>query len=157
MEFQLSQPPPHRRGIPGLWSSKWPPSGITFFVEDPRAGCSTPGEVSKDQRRGGESPLWICLSCFFWCRTQLAFWVAGSHCQLMLIFSFTSTPTCGISSGLHLIHSLPVFMLGFVLIQRWDLAHGLVELHDVHKDSPLKPVQVLLDAIPSLQSAGHTT
>jgi len=38
-----------------------------------------------------------------------------------------------------------------------DLALGLVELHEVCPGPPLKPVQVTLDAIPSLQSVDRTT
>ncbi|KAM6384895.1 dTDP-D-glucose 4,6-dehydratase isoform 4-T5 [Alca torda] len=38
-----------------------------------------------------------------------------------------------------------------------DLALGLVELHDVRTDPPLKPVQVPLDGIPSLQHVDRAT
>jgi len=38
-----------------------------------------------------------------------------------------------------------------------DLALGLVELHEVHTGPPLKPVQVALDGITSLQSVDRTT
>lgn len=60
-------------------------------------------------------------------------------------------------AALNTFSAQPVFVLGIVLIQRQDLAYGLAVLHEVHKDSSLKAVQVLLDGIPSLQSADHTT
>jgi len=44
----------------------------------------------------------------------------------------------------------PVSVLGIALTQVQDLLLGLVELHDVGMGPPLKPVQVLLDGIPSL-------
>ena len=34
---------------------------------DPRTGCSTPGGVSQEQNRRGESPPSTCWPCFFWC------------------------------------------------------------------------------------------
>lgn len=45
-----------------LWSSPWPSSGLTLkgpcvlCTEDPKAGCSTPGGVSCEPSREGESP-----------------------------------------------------------------------------------------------------
>jgi len=41
----------------------------------------------------------------------------------------------------------PIFVLGIALSHVQDLALGLVELHDVHKGPPLKPVKVPLDGI----------
>ena len=48
-------------------------------------------------------------------------------------------------------------MLGIALIQVQDLALGLVEPHEVCIGPPLKPVQVPLDGIPSLQCVNRTT
>ncbi|KAK4828770.1 hypothetical protein QYF61_000795 [Mycteria americana] len=45
----------------------------------------------------------------------------------------------------------PVFVLGIAWTQVQDPALGLVEPHEVHTGSPLKPVKVPLDGIPSLQ------
>jgi len=44
----------------------------------------------------------------------------------------------------------PVLILVIVLSQVYDLALGLVELHDVHTGPFLKLIQVPLDDIPSL-------
>lgn len=38
-----------------------------------------------------------------------------------------------------------------------DLARGLVELQEVHKGPPLKPVKVPPDGVPSLQHIYRTT
>jgi len=51
----------------------------------------------------------------------------------------------------------PVFVHGIALTQDQDLALGLVEPHEVRTGSPLKPVNVILDGIPSLQHVDHTT
>lgn len=61
--------------------------------------------------------------------------------------------------GLFLIHSLPSQCLrwGLLSTQGQDLALGLAKLHGVLMGSPLKPVQALLDGIPFLQHAHHTT
>ena len=48
-------------------------------------------------------------------------------------------------------------MLWIALDQKQDLALGLVELHEVHTSLTLKPVQVPLDGIPSLQHVDGTT
>jgi len=45
----------------------------------------------------------------------------------------------------------PVFVLVIAPTQVQDLAFGLAELHEVLTSLPLKPVQVPLDGIPSLQ------
>ncbi|PKU40461.1 hypothetical protein llap_9237 [Limosa lapponica baueri] len=51
----------------------------------------------------------------------------------------------------------PVFVLGIAPTQVQDLARGLVELYEVHTGPPLKPVQDLLDDIPSIQCVDRTT
>ncbi|PKU41812.1 hypothetical protein llap_7885 [Limosa lapponica baueri] len=51
----------------------------------------------------------------------------------------------------------PVFVPGITMSQVQDLALGLIELHEVDMDPPLKPVQVSLDGIPSLQRVDCTT
>ncbi|PKU44988.1 hypothetical protein llap_4717 [Limosa lapponica baueri] len=51
----------------------------------------------------------------------------------------------------------PVFVLGIDPSHVQDLALGLAELHEVRTGPPLKPVQVPLDGIPSLQRVVHTT
>ncbi|GAB0208383.1 cAMP-dependent protein kinase inhibitor alpha [Grus japonensis] len=51
----------------------------------------------------------------------------------------------------------PVVVLGIVPTHVQDLALGLVELHAVLMASPLQPVKVPLDGIPSLQHVDHTT
>jgi len=51
----------------------------------------------------------------------------------------------------------PVFVLGIALTHVQDLAHGLVEPHEVRTGPALKPVQVPLDDIPSLQRVDRTT
>ncbi|KAK4810873.1 hypothetical protein QYF61_013281 [Mycteria americana] len=50
-----------------------------------------------------------------------------------------------------------VLILGIALTQVQALALGLVELHEVHMGPLLKPVQVPLDGIPSLQRINCTT
>jgi len=47
-------------------------------------------------------------------------------------------------------------VLGIAPAHVQDLALGLVELLEVHTGSPLKPVKVPLDGIPSLQHVDHT-
>jgi len=44
----------------------------------------------------------------------------------------------------------PASVLGIATTQVWDLALGLVELHEIGMGPPLKPIQVLLNSIPSL-------
>ncbi|PKU42315.1 rna-directed dna polymerase from mobile element jockey-like [Limosa lapponica baueri] len=51
----------------------------------------------------------------------------------------------------------PVFVSGIAMSQVQDLALGLVELHEVHMGSLLKPVQVPLDGIPFFQRVDHAT
>ncbi|KAK4818782.1 hypothetical protein QYF61_019128, partial [Mycteria americana] len=51
----------------------------------------------------------------------------------------------------------PVFVLWIVPTHAQDLALGLAELHEVRTGPPLKPVNVPLDGIPSLQRVDHTT
>ncbi|PKU48586.1 hypothetical protein llap_1122 [Limosa lapponica baueri] len=51
----------------------------------------------------------------------------------------------------------PVVVLGIAVTQAQDLALGLLELHEIRTGPPLKPVQVPLDSIPSLQHVGHAT
>ncbi|PKU40783.1 testosterone 17-beta-dehydrogenase 3-like [Limosa lapponica baueri] len=87
---------------------------------------------------------------------QLAFWAASAHCRLMLSFSSTNTPK-SFSSGLLSSHSLPNFVPGIATSQMQDLALDLVELHAVCTSLSLKPVQVPLDGIPSLQHVDHAT
>jgi len=71
----------------------------------------------------------------------------------MLSFSSTSTPK-SFSSGLLSIH-LWSRLIAPTHVQ--DLALGLVNLHEVHMVPPLKPVQVPLDGIPSLQCGNSTS
>ena len=51
----------------------------------------------------------------------------------------------------------PLLVLGIAPSCVQDLALGLVELPEVLMGPPLKPVQVPLDGIPSLQRVDHTT
>ncbi|NXW38884.1 F16P1 bisphosphatase, partial [Phaetusa simplex] len=51
----------------------------------------------------------------------------------------------------------PVFVPGLAMTHVQDLALGLVELHEVLTGPPLKPVQVPLDGIPSLQCVDRAT
>ena len=53
--------------------------------------------------------------------------------------------------------SQPVFVLGIAPTHVQDLALGLVELHEVCTGPPLQPIQVPLDAMPSLQRVNCTT
>jgi len=46
---------------------------------------------------------------------------------------------------------------GFAWTQMQDVALGFVEPHEVHIGQPLKPVQVPLDGIPSLQPIGQVS
>lgn len=48
-------------------------------------------------------------------------------------------------------------MLGIAITQVQDLARGLIELHEVHKDAVLKPVKILLDGIPFLKQTNCNT
>ena len=50
----------------------------------------------------------------------------------------------------------PVFVLGMAPTHVQDLAHGLVELHEVHMGTPLKPVKVPLESSLSLQHVDCT-
>ncbi|PKU30563.1 hypothetical protein llap_19132 [Limosa lapponica baueri] len=91
-------------------------------------------------------------------RIRLAFWAASAHCWLTLIFSSTSTPKCfTLRAVLNPFSTQPVFVLGIALTQMQDLALGLVELQEVCTGPPLKPVQVPLDGIPSLQRVDCAT
>lgn len=71
-------------------------------------------------------------------------------------FSSTSTPSPP-QGALSPFSTHPVFVLTAAQTQVQDLALGLVELHGVLTSLSLKPVRVPQDAIPSLQSASHTT
>ncbi|PKU46981.1 rna-directed dna polymerase from mobile element hypothetical protein [Limosa lapponica baueri] len=51
----------------------------------------------------------------------------------------------------------PVFVLGIAMSQVQDFALGLVELNEVYTGTLLKPVQVPLDGIPSLQRVDSAT
>ncbi|PKU42978.1 hypothetical protein llap_6739 [Limosa lapponica baueri] len=51
----------------------------------------------------------------------------------------------------------PAFVLGIALIHMQDLALGLVELHEVSTDPPLKPVNNPLDGFASLQHVDCST
>ncbi|PKU42653.1 hypothetical protein llap_7045 [Limosa lapponica baueri] len=52
----------------------------------------------------------------------------------------------------------PVFVLGIAMSCTWqDAELGLAELQEVRMGPPLKPLQVPLGGIPSLQPVDHTT
>ncbi|KAK4805320.1 hypothetical protein QYF61_018183 [Mycteria americana] len=51
----------------------------------------------------------------------------------------------------------PVLILVIALTRVQDLAHGLVELQEIHMGLLLKPVKVPLDGIPSLKHINCTT
>ncbi|GAB0191166.1 hypothetical protein GRJ2_001581900 [Grus japonensis] len=76
----------------------------------------------------------------------------------MLSFSSPNIPK-SFCSGLLSVHSLPslVVVLRVAPTPVQDLALGLVELHVVRMDLPLKPVKVPVDGIPSLQRVDRTT
>ncbi|KAK4808881.1 hypothetical protein QYF61_007996 [Mycteria americana] len=60
-------------------------------------------------------------------------------------------------AALNTFSAQPVFVLGIAPTQVQNFALGLVELHEVRTGPPLKPVQVPLDGIPSLQRVDCTT
>ncbi|KAK4810558.1 hypothetical protein QYF61_004521 [Mycteria americana] len=60
-------------------------------------------------------------------------------------------------AGLNPFPAQPVFVLGIAPTHVQALALGLVELHEVCTGPLLKPVEVPLDGIPSLQCVDHTT
>jgi len=68
----------------------------------------------------------------------------------MLIFSSTSTPSPS-SLSFNPFSTQLAFVLGIALTHVQDFAHGLAELHEFLRGPPLKPVQVLLDGMHSLQ------
>ena len=85
----------------------------------------------------------------------------GCKCTLLVVFASHPPITLkSFSSGLHSTHPFsnqPVFVPGIVSTHMQDLVLGLVELHKVCTDPPLKPVKVPLDGITSLQDIDHTT
>lgn len=91
-------------------------------------------------------------------RTDLSFWVESTHCWVMLSFSSTNRIKI-FSSGLLLIHSQPNLYFSFrlPLIRVKDLALGPAALPEVHIGPLLMPLKVLVDGIPALQHADHTT
>jgi len=72
--------------------------------------------------------------------------LVNQHPQVLLLRATLST----LSAQL-------LFVLGIALTQMLDLALGLVEPHQVCTGSPLKPIKVPLDGIPSLQHIDCTT
>ena len=60
-------------------------------------------------------------------------------------------------AALKLFSVQPVFALELTLNDVQNIALSLVELHEVRMGSPLKPVRVALDSIPSLQCVNCTT
>jgi len=59
------------------------------------------------------------------------------------------------SPALNPFSAQPVFVLGIAPSCMHDPALGLVERHDIRMGPPLKPVQVPLNGIPSLQRVSH--
>ena len=55
-------------------------------------------------------------------------------------------PQLLLRAALKLLTTQPIFVLGIAPTQVQDLAHGLVELHEVGMALPLKPVHVHLDS-----------
>lgn len=51
----------------------------------------------------------------------------------------------------------PVFMFGITSTQLQDLSPSLLELHEVNVDPLIKPVQILLNSIPSFYCVSSTT
>ena len=84
----------------------------------------------------------------------------GCERTLPVILNFWSASTCkSFSSRLLSIHSLPslYLCLGFPRPRCSTLQFALLDLNKVHRDPPLKPAQVPLDGIPSLQGGNRTT
>lgn len=81
-----------------------------------------------------------CRSCFFWMRPgiQLVFRVATVHCHLTLIFSQHSQVL--LRAVLNPSPTLPILVVGISLTQVQDSVLGLLELYEVGRDLPLKPV-----------------
>ena len=72
--------------------------------------------------------------------------LANQHFQAILL-----------SAALNPFSSQTVLVLGIAPTHVQNIELGLAELHEVHMGSRLKPVQVPLDGIPSLQCVDHTT
>ena len=83
-------------------------------------------------------------------RIQMAFWAARARCLLMLRLSSTDIPKSFSVGALKPSSAHPASALEIAPTQEQDLALGLVELHDVGRGPPFKPVQVPLDTVPSL-------
>ncbi|PKU47351.1 hypothetical protein llap_2318 [Limosa lapponica baueri] len=90
-------------------------------------------------------------------RMHLALWAAGINCQVILSCSPTNTPSPSRQGCSASFSTQPIFVLGIDLIHVQNLALGLFELHEVHMGPLLKPVQVPLDGILSLQHGDCAT
>lgn len=89
------------RGVPSLWSALWPSSGPTptgpylSCAGNPRARHSTLGRVWAEQSRAeGYNPSLDMLSMLLLLQpwTELPFWAASAHYQVISSLSSTSTP-----------------------------------------------------------------
>lgn len=89
----------HWRHFPALWWFLWFLLGslqqihVCLVQGNPRTGNSALSGVSQKRRRGWElSPSTCCLPLLVQPRIWLAFWPAGTHCQLLSSFYFTRIP-----------------------------------------------------------------
>lgn len=106
---------------------------------------------SHRDRAEGQNPLPHPLPMLLWMqhRTRLAFWAASAHCESCWVYQPT-TPSLSLQASLEF-SAQPVFVLGIVPTQvPWWI------LWDLHR-LPLKPIQVSLDIIPSIQHVDCTT
>ncbi|PKU42047.1 hypothetical protein llap_7647 [Limosa lapponica baueri] len=83
--------------------------------------------------------VFLCCKC-----TLLA--LINQHLQVLLL-----------RAPLNPFSAQPVFVLEIAPTHMQDLALGLAELHEVHMGLLLKPVEVPLDGIPSLQRVDRAT
>lgn len=92
-----------------MWSFSWPlPTGpFLSWAEDPRTGCSTPGDVSEGQRIRAQSRPLTCWPHCFWCSAQDAAGFLGcvptmaGSCSVFYLLMTPSHPWQGCSQPLH--------------------------------------------------------
>lgn len=143
----MTRPAPQRRGASVLWLFLWPSSGISPWPScagDLRAGCSTPGGVSPQQRDWIPSLNLLTTLLLVQPRVKLAYWAGSTHGWL--IHQHSQSPSLQVCS-----QSLqpPAVLIAWVASTQ---VHGTpctfpVELHEVPKSPLLKLVQVPLDDI----------
>ena len=80
---------PHSRGTPSLWPA--PTAPCLSCAGGSRAGCRTPGGVSREQSRGAESPPLTCWPRCFWCSPGYG-WPSGLQLPQSLLIGQALQP-----------------------------------------------------------------